>query len=45
MKMSTYLVAFVVGPARDLTDPVDVDGVPLRVACPPGQASTRPAGP
>jgi len=29
--MSTYLVAFVVGPL-DLTDPVDVDGTPLRVA-------------
>ena len=34
--MSTYLVAFVVG---DLvaTDPVDVDGIPLRVVTPPGQ--------
>lgn len=30
MKMSTYLVAFVVGPLQ-ATDPVDVDGVPLRV--------------
>ena len=30
MKMSTYLVAFVVGPL-DITDPLDVDGVPLRV--------------
>ena len=30
MKMSTYLVAYVVGP-MDATDPVDVDGVPLRV--------------
>ena len=36
MKMSTYLVAWVVGPL-ELTDPVDVDGVPLRVACPPGR--------
>jgi puromycin-sensitive aminopeptidase len=36
MKMSTYLVAFVVGPFV-LTDPVDVDGVPLRVACIPGR--------
>jgi puromycin-sensitive aminopeptidase len=36
MKMSTYLVAFVVGPLV-VTDPVDVDGVPLRVACVPGR--------
>ena len=36
MVMSTYLVAFVVGPL-ETTDPVDVDGVPLRVACPPGK--------
>ena len=36
MRMSTYLVAFVVGPLA-LTDPVDVDGVPLRVACVPGK--------
>jgi puromycin-sensitive aminopeptidase len=37
MRMSTYLVAFIVG---DLvaTDPVDVDGVPLRVIVPPGKA-------
>src|SRR5262249_43716283 len=28
--MSSYLVAFVVGPL-DVTDPVDVDGTPLRV--------------
>ena len=34
--MSTYLVAWVVGPL-EITDPVDVDGVPLRVACPPGK--------
>ncbi len=32
MKMSTYLVAFVVGPLA-ATDPIDVDGVPLRVIC------------
>ena len=34
--MSTYLVACIVG---DLvaTDPVDVDGIPLRVVTPPGQ--------
>ncbi|HEY2427380.1 MAG TPA: M1 family metallopeptidase [Acidimicrobiales bacterium] len=36
MKMSTYLVAFVVGPLVT-TRPVDVDGVPLRVACVPGR--------
>ena len=33
--MSTYLVAFVVGPYQ-LSEPVDVDGVPLRVASTPG---------
>ncbi|MDP9075342.1 MAG: M1 family metallopeptidase, partial [Actinomycetota bacterium] len=36
MPMSTYLVAFVVGPF-ELTDPVDVDGVPLRIATTPGK--------
>ena len=36
MKMSTYLVAFVVGPLT-ISDTVDVDGVPLRVACVPGR--------
>ena len=36
MKMSTYIVAFVVGPF-DVTDPVDVDGTPLRVATPRGK--------
>ncbi|HUS62695.1 MAG TPA: M1 family metallopeptidase [Acidimicrobiales bacterium] len=36
MKMSTYLVAFVVGPLV-VTDTVDVDGIPLRVACVPGK--------
>src|SRR5581483_9008880 len=36
MKMSTYLVAFVVGPLV-ATDPVDVDGVPLRVVAVPGR--------
>ena len=34
--MSTYLVAFIVGPL-DVTDPVDVDGTPLRVAYPRGK--------
>ena len=37
MKMSTYLVAFVVGPL-EATPPVDVDGVPLRVVCVPGKS-------
>jgi puromycin-sensitive aminopeptidase len=36
MVMSTYLVAFVVGPL-EVTPAVDVDGVPLRVAYPPGK--------
>ena len=36
IRMSTYLVAFVVGPF-ELTDPVDVDGTPLRVASVPGK--------
>ena len=36
MKMSTYLVAFVVGPF-EATDVLDVDGVPLRVIAPKGK--------
>lgn len=36
MKMSTYLVAFVVGPF-EATDPVDVDGVPTRIITPRGK--------
>ncbi|MGH9111549.1 MAG: M1 family metallopeptidase [Acidimicrobiales bacterium] len=36
MPMSTYLVAFVVGPLA-VTDAVDVDGKPLRVVCPVGK--------
>ena len=40
MPMSTYLVAFVVGPVRAAPPAVDVGGVPLRVACTPGQAAT-----
>ncbi len=36
MKMSTYLVAFVVG-KLEATEAVDVDGVPLRVVCTPGK--------
>jgi puromycin-sensitive aminopeptidase len=37
MAMSTYLVAFVVGPL-EATEPVDVDGIPLRVVHVPGKA-------
>ncbi len=37
MKMSTYLVAFVVGPFEE-TEPMDVDGVPLRIVFPIGNA-------
>ncbi len=37
MVMSTYLVAFIVGPL-EATDPVDVNGVPLRIVHPPGKA-------
>ena len=36
MRMSTYLVAFVVGP-YELTDPVEVGGVPIRCAAVPGK--------
>jgi len=36
MKMSTYLVAFVVG-KLETTETIDVDGVPLRVVCTPGK--------
>ena len=36
MPMSTYLVAFVVG-RLDATEPVDVDGTPVRVVHRPGQ--------
>ncbi len=35
--MSTYLVAFIVGPL-EATEPIDVDGVPLRVVHQPGRA-------
>ncbi len=37
MKMSTYLVAFVVG-KLETSETIDVDGVPLRVVCTPGKA-------
>ncbi|MDP9463658.1 MAG: M1 family metallopeptidase, partial [Actinomycetota bacterium] len=36
MPMSTYLVAFVVGPL-EATEPIDVDGIPLRVVHVPGK--------
>ena len=41
MPMSTYLVAFVVGPL-EATDPVDVDGVPLRIVHVPCKAHLTP---
>jgi puromycin-sensitive aminopeptidase len=37
MKMSTYLVAFVVGPFEE-TAPIDVNGTPLRIIFPPGKS-------
>jgi puromycin-sensitive aminopeptidase len=36
IKMSTYLVAVVIGPFL-LTEPKEVEGVPLRIACVPGR--------
>ncbi len=41
MPMSTYLVAFVVGPF-ELSDPVDVSGVPLRIATTRGKQHLAP---
>jgi puromycin-sensitive aminopeptidase len=41
MVMSTYLVAFIVGPF-DATDAIDVDGVPVRVVYPPGKGHLAP---
>jgi len=41
MSMSTYLVAFIVGPL-EATGAVDVDGVPLRIVHAPGKASLAP---
>jgi puromycin-sensitive aminopeptidase len=41
MVMSTYLVAFVVGPL-EATDAVDVSGVPLRIVHPVGKAHLTP---
>ena len=37
MPMSTYLVAMVVGPL-DVSPPLDVDGVPVRIVATPGQS-------
>ncbi|MFN0028000.1 MAG: M1 family metallopeptidase [Acidimicrobiales bacterium] len=41
MAMSTYLVAFIVGPL-EATDPVDVNGTPLRIVHPLGQGHLTP---
>ncbi|MEM9521025.1 MAG: M1 family metallopeptidase [Actinomycetota bacterium] len=41
MVMSTYLVAFVVGPL-EATDPIEADGVPIRVVHRPGQGHLTP---
>ncbi len=43
MTMSTYVLAWVVGPF-ELTDPVEVDGVPVRLASPPGRGHLTPFG-
>ena len=43
MVMSTYLVAFVVGPL-EITDPVDVDGIPLRIVHVPGKGHLTAMG-
>ncbi len=43
MKMSTYLVAFIVGPL-EATAPIDVDGIPLRLVHTPGKANLTPFG-
>ena len=43
MKMSTYLVAFIVGPL-DVTPPVDVNGTPLRVVYPRGKGALTSYG-
>ena len=42
MVMSTYLVAFVVGPL-EASEPIDVDGVPLRVIAPVARRTSRPS--
>jgi puromycin-sensitive aminopeptidase len=43
MTLSTYLVAFIVGPL-EVTEPVDVAGTPLRLLCPPGKLHLTPFG-
>ena len=43
MIMSSYLVAFVIG-RLEMTDPVDVDGIPLRVVHIPGKAGLTQFG-
>jgi len=43
MPLSTYLVAYIVGPL-ECTDAVDVDGIPVRVLCPPGKKHLTPFG-
>ena len=43
MIMSSYLVAFVVG-RLEMTDPVDVDGIPLRVVHIPGKSGLTQFG-
>ena len=43
MIMSTYLVAFVVGPL-EATEPIDVDGIPLRVVHVPGKGHLAGSG-
>jgi puromycin-sensitive aminopeptidase len=43
MKMSSYLVAFVVG-ELEMTAPIDVDGVPLRIVHAPGKADLTQFG-
>jgi puromycin-sensitive aminopeptidase len=41
MVMSTYLVAFIAGPL-EVAGPIDVDGTPVRVLCPPGKLHLTP---
>jgi puromycin-sensitive aminopeptidase len=41
MKMATYIVAFVVG-KFDITEPVDVDGIPFRIYAPLGKLNLTP---
>jgi puromycin-sensitive aminopeptidase len=43
MPLSTYLVAYVVGPL-EATAPVHVDGTPIRILCVPGKQHLTPFG-